>query len=163
LKLNLIIEIMKSLEKGFAIAVVAMFGFSTTMFAQVPQTGTEGTYPQEQHQTLPEDQQEQWNTQDDQSTFPQEQYQLGDADYSEVNENDLPEAVSSSIEDLYPEHDVKKAFRGTDNSYKVKLENGDDKSVVYFDSSGQFIKSEVATDKDRKDKKHKDHDNSSDW
>ena len=164
---------MKSLERGFAIAVVAMFGFSTTLFAQVPQTGTEGDYPQEQQQqTIPADQQEQWNSQEDQSTFPQEdqstfpqeQNQLGDSDYSEeVMENDLPEAISSSLDELYPEHEVKKAYRGTDSSYKVKLENGDEKSVVYFDSSGQFIKSEK--DKDHKDKKNKDKDsdNSSDW
>jgi hypothetical protein len=155
---------MKSLERVFAIAVVAMFGFSTTLVAQVPQTGTEGTYPQEQQQqTLPEDQQEQWNSQEDQSTFPQDQDQLGDAEYSEeVMENDLPEALSSSLDELYPEHEVKKAYRGTDSSYKVKLENGEEKSIVYFDSSGQFIKSEVDTDKDKKDKKHKDHDNSID-
>jgi|GEM_PF-5539301 len=153
---------MKSLEKGLAIAVVAMFGLSTTLFAQVPQTGTEGTYPQEQQQqTLPEDQQEQWNSEEDQTTVPQDQ--LGDAEYNEeVEENALPEAVTSSLDELYPEHEVKKAFRGTDSSYKVKIENGDDKSVVYFDSSGQFIKSEV-DDKDHKDKKNKDNDNSTDW
>jgi hypothetical protein len=157
---------MKNLsKKAFPIAMMLMMVFATTtLFAQVPE-GTEGqeTYPQEQQQqTLPEDQHEQWNSQEDHSTLPQEQHQLGDVEYDEeVQESDLPEAVANSLDELYPDHDVKKAFRGSDNSYKVKIENGDDKSVVYFDSAGQFVKSEKDKDKDRKDKKHKD--NTMEW
>lgn len=152
---------MKKLEKVFAIALVSVFGFSTTLMAQVPQTGTEGTYPQEQQQqTLPEDEQDHWRSQEDQSTFPQEQHQLGDAEYNdEIQESELPETVSNSLDELYPDHDVKKAFRGSDNSYKVKIENGDDKSVVYFDATGQFVKSE----KDKDHKKDRNDDSSSEW
>lgn len=130
-----------------------MMGFGTSVFAQVPQTGQEemGTeYPQEQQQqTLPEDDQEHFRPQEE-GVLPQEQSQLGDVDYSEeIEESELPATVTASIEERYPDHDVKKVFRGDDNSYKVKIENGNEKSVVYYDESGSFVKEEQDKDKDR--------------
>lgn len=141
-----------------------MMGFATSVFAQVPQSGQEemGTeYPQEQQQTLPEDEQEHLRPQEegvlenegiqqDESAFPQEQSQIGEADYSEeIEESELPATVTTSLDEMYPDHEVDKVFRGSDNSYKVKVKNGDDKTVVYYDESGSFVKEEQAEDKDR--------------
>lgn len=160
------------------IAMIMMMGFATSVFAQVPQSGQEemGTeYPQEQQQqTLPEDEQEHLRPQEegilqeeegvlqnegiqqDESAFPQEQSQIGEADYSEeIEEADLPATVTTSLDEMYPDHEVDKVFRGSDNSYKVKVKNGGEKTVVYYDESGSFVKEEQAEDKDK--------DSQSDW
>src|SRR5690554_5888155 len=152
------------------IAMIMMMGFATSVFAQVPQSGQEemGTeYPQEQQQTLPEDEQEHLRPQEegvlenegiqqDESAFPQEQSQIGEADYSEeIEESELPATVTTSLDEMYPDHEVDKVFRGSDNSYKVKVKNGGEKTVVYYDESGSFVKEEQAEDKDK--------DSQSDW
>jgi hypothetical protein len=86
-------------------------------------------------------------TQGQTGAFPQEQSQRGsldDVDYDdEIEENELPETVTSSLRELYPAHEISKAYRGNDNSYKVKVENNDDKASVYFNSNGEFVKAET--------------------
>jgi hypothetical protein len=76
---------------------------------------------------------------------PQEQSQVigKDKDYSEeVKENDLPELITNSLNELYPDYDIKEAYRANDGSYKVKIENSDDEIAVYYDSSGYFLTDE---------------------
>ncbi len=154
-------------KKGFTIiAMMMMMGFVTSVFAQVPQTqdpnlGTQEEqemYPQEQQQqTLPEDQQEHMrpNHQEhmmpqEEGVLPQEQNQLGEIDYNEeIEETELPATVTTSLETMYPEHKVEKVYKGTDNSYKVKVKNGDKKSVVFYDANGTFVKEKDAKDKDK--------------
>ncbi len=156
---------MKSIKKKSlsTIAMIMLMGFVTTVFAQVPQTqpqdnmGTQEEqemYPQEQQQqTLPEDPQEHRRTQEH-GVSPQEQNQLGEVEYTEeLEETELPATVTTSLETRYPDHEVDKVYQGTDNSYKVKVKNGDEKKVVYFDSNGTFMK----------EKKDKDKDKSKDW
>lgn len=162
---------MKSIKKKVLtiVAMIMVAGFTTSVMAQVPDTqnennmGTQEEYqtpPQEQNQqTLPEDPQDHMRTQEE-GTFPQEQNQLGDveAEYEdEIEESELPATVSTSLETMYPDHDVEKVYRGTDNSYKVKVKNGDKKSVVFYDANGTFVKEK---DKDDKDK---DKDENKDW
>ena len=151
-------------KKGLAVfAMVAMMGFTTSVFAQVPQQGQEemGTeYPQEQQQqTLPEDEQEHLRPQEEglneglnqeEGITPQEQSQVGEVDYSEkVEESELPATISTALEERYPNHEVDKIFRGDDNSYKVKVKSGDEKKVVYFDEGGSFLKEEEGKDKEK--------------
>lgn len=156
------------------IAMIMMMGFATSVFAQVPQSGQEemGTeYPQEQQQqTLPEDEQDHLRPQEegifqdeglqqDEGVLPQEQNQLSDdIDYSEeIEESELPETVTTSIEEMYPDHEVDKVFRGSDNSFKVKVKNGDEKKALIYDESGSFVKEKEDHDKD------KDRDSQSNW
>ena len=163
---NLNLKVMKKKNGLTIIAMIMMLGFATSVFAQVPQTGQEemGTeYPQEQQQqTLPEDDQDHLRPQEegifqddelqqDEGVMPQEQSQLGDdVDYSEeLEESDLPATVTTSIDEMYPDHDVEKVFRGSDNSYKVKVKNGDEKKALIYDESGSFVKEKDADDKDR--------------
>ncbi len=151
---------MKSIKKKMLtiVATIMMMGFVTSVMAQVPDTQHENeTYPQEQtppgQQTLPEDDQEHMRTQEE-GVSPQEQNLMGEAEYNEeIEESDLPETVTTSIETMYPDHEVEKVYRGTDNSYKVKVKNGDEKSVVYYDSEGTFVKEKEGDDKDKDENK----------
>jgi hypothetical protein len=161
---------MKSIKKNVLtiVAMIMMVGFTTSVMAQVPDTqnennmGTQEEYqtpPQEQNmQTLPEDRQEHMRTQEE-GAFPQEQNQLGDdveVEYEEeIEETELPATVTTSLETMYPDHEIEKVYRGTDSSYKVKVKNGDEKSVVYYDANGTFVK--------EKDKDEKDKDENKDW
>jgi hypothetical protein len=156
---------MKSIKKkGLTIvAMIMMMGFTTAVFAQVPETqqdnmGTQQeqeTFPQDQNQqTLPEDRQDHMGTQhmgtQEDGVIPQEQNQLGDVDYEdEIEQTELPATVTTSLETMYPDHDVEKVYRGTDNSYKVKVKNGDEKSVVYYDANGTFVKEDDGKHKDK--------------
>ena len=151
---------MKSIKKRVLtiIAMVMMVGFTTSVMAQVPDTRQENmgtqeeyqTFPQEQNQqTLPEERREHMRTQEE-GVFPQEQNQLGEVEYDEeIEESELPATVTTSLETMYPDYDVEKVYRGTDSSYKVKVKNGDEKSVVYYDADGTFVKEEDKDDKDR--------------
>ena len=133
-------------------------------------TQTEGSaYPQEQNQRTQE--QDTWGTQSEGSTgsdwestesdrsgtegtaSPQGQFQRGtsDVDYSEeIEENELPESVTTSLDEIYPDHDIEQAYRGDDGSYKVKVKNQDDEVAVYYDSEGLFYREEKVND-DNKD------------
>lgn len=62
--------------------------------------------------------------------------------YAKVNVEDLPETVSKSITEGYADYTVSKAFKGSDGSYKVKLEKGDEKISVFFNEQGEFLKIE---------------------
>jgi hypothetical protein len=143
---------MKNYKKtSFAMtAVMLLLGFfATTVFAQVPETE-----PQEQR-TIPHDEREHMRTQE-QEALPQEQNLMidTDVDYSvEIEERELPANVTTSLNERYPTHEVSKVYRGDDNSYKIKVEKGDEKSVVYYSSDGEFLRVE-----DRKDKKSTDKD-----
>lgn len=93
-------------------------------------------------------------TRNNQSAFPQSQSQRGeddgDVDYSEeIEESELPDAVSSSLEELYPEHDIDKVFRGDDDSFKVKVKNENDEAVIYYNSNGDFIKAKNLNENDK--------------
>jgi len=136
---------------------------------------TEGTAnPQEQNQRTNTT----WDTEGDRSTesdfgsdtedytapvdtlaAPQEQFQRGatdsDVDYSEeVQENELPESITTSLDDLYPDHEIEEAYRGDDDSYKVKIKKDDENVAVFYDAEGQFNKEENM--KDMSKDKHKD-------
>ncbi|HZH73951.1 MAG TPA: PepSY-like domain-containing protein [Mariniphaga sp.] len=82
---------------------------------------------------------------DNQLAFPQSQAQRGeddgDVDYSEeIEQDELPETVASSIKELYPAHDIDQAYRGDDDSFKVKVKNDNDKAVIYYNSNGDFLR-----------------------
>ncbi len=160
---------MKSIKKNVLtiVAMIMMAGFTTSVMAQVPDTQHENnmgtqeeiqTPSQEQNQqTLPQEPQDHMRTQEE-GTFPQEQNQLGDveAEYDEeIEESELPATVSTSLETMYPDSEIEKVYRGTDSSYKVKVKNGDEKSVIYYDANGTFVK--------EKDKDDKDKDENKDW
>ncbi len=89
-------------------------------------------------------------TVDHDTVAPQEQYQITGGDNmkynEEIQEDDLPELITNSLDELYPDYDVKQAYRADDGSYKVKIEKQDDKVAVFYDSSGYFVEDEKKND-----------------
>jgi hypothetical protein len=71
-----------------------------------------------------------------------------DDKYKEVKVEELPEAVTKSVANAYTGYKIEKAFRGEDNSYKVKVAMGDLKYKLFYDEQGELIKVEDAASKE---------------
>jgi hypothetical protein len=130
--LNLKLRVMKNLKtKRFAITALAIGFFAGTAFGQVPQT-------QQQEQDQSQDQQQQISTQDQnqRASHPDKGVNYSD----QVQESELPQAVTSSLDELYPVHEISEVHRGDDDSYRVKVENKNDKAYVYYNSDGNFLR-----------------------
>ncbi len=117
---NSIFTVIKKGSLIFSI-VILLFGLSKTTFAQV-QTPERQVPPMEQ--------------------LPQEQNQLA-VDYDdEITKDELPESVVKSINENYSEYKISEAHRGSDGSYKVKLENEETNIAAYYDAGGEFLRIE---------------------
>lgn len=79
--------------------------------------------------------------------LPQEQNQLAVSYDDEIKEDELPEPVASSINNNYSGFQLSKIYRGSDGSYKIKLEKEDEKLAVFYDAGGEFIRMEHENDK----------------
>jgi ribosomal protein S6E (S10) len=77
-----------------------------------------------------------------------------DKKYTEITADQLPQAVSNAIAKDYVGFKVEKAFKGDDGSFKVKVSQGEDKSVLFYSANGELVKSEKATDKAKSEKAH---------
>ena len=60
--------------------------------------------------------------------------------YNEIQKGELPDAVTSAVAEKYPNWSVMKAYKGSDNSYKLKITMGDQKKAVFYDENGEFLK-----------------------
>jgi hypothetical protein len=78
--------------------------------------------------------------------LPQEQNQLAVSYDEEIKEDELPESVISSINDNYSGFELAKIYRGSDGSYKIKLEKEDETMAAFYDAAGEFIRVEDKTD-----------------
>lgn len=77
---------------------------------------------------------------------------VGDDDkYKEIKAEELPEAVTKSISTAYTGYKIDKAFRGEDDSYKVKVAMGDLKYSLFYDEKGELIKVEDPSAKTSED------------
>ena len=65
-----------------------------------------------------------------------------DDKFKEIKAEELPEAVTKSISNAYTGYKIDKAFRGEDDSYKVKVAMGDLKYSLFYDEKGELIKVE---------------------
>lgn len=135
------------------------WGTQDTTVQDTSQVETE-SLPQEQNQGI--DTTSQDTSQSESQAFPQEQNQMIDetrsgsgtmgsqddisaqdhdegVEYSEeLEKEDLPQEVNSSLQELYPSHEISEVYRGDDDSYKVKVKNQNDEAVVYYSSEGSF-------------------------
>ena len=107
---------MKNLNTQFlkitAIIIITLF-MSSTIFAQVKQD-TSARDTSNQQQTYPLEQNQRADSKD---------YDKG-VDYSEtIDQNELPQEVNNSLEELYPAHAISKVFKGEDDSFKIKVKN----------------------------------------
>lgn len=60
--------------------------------------------------------------------------------YDKIEISELPETVSSAIENDYAGYTVSEAYEGTDGSYKVKLDYNGEETVVFYSEDGTFQK-----------------------
>lgn len=65
-----------------------------------------------------------------------------DDKYKEIKAEELPEAVTKSVSTAYTGYKIDKAYRGEDDSYKVKVAMGDLKYSLFYDEKGELIKVE---------------------
>lgn len=68
-----------------------------------------------------------------------------DDKYKEIKAEELPEAVTKSISNAYTGYKIDKAYKGEDDSYKVKVAMGDLKYALFYDEKGELIKVEEPT------------------
>ncbi len=113
--------------KFFVVVILLFLGLSTATFAQIPY---------EQREAPPMEQQ------------PQEQKQLVISYEDEIKENELPEAIRDSKKETYPDYKVSEIYRGSDGSYKLKLEKGDEKIAIFYSAEGEFIRLEEDKNED---------------
>ena len=60
--------------------------------------------------------------------------------YKEVKSEELPEALKSSLKAGYPNATVTKAYVNDKKEYKMDISVGDQKTVVYADAQGNWLK-----------------------
>ncbi|MBC8003885.1 MAG: PepSY-like domain-containing protein [Verrucomicrobia bacterium] len=74
-----------------------------------------------------------------------------DDKYKEIKAEELPEAVTKSVSTAYTGYKIDKAYRGEDDSYKVKVAMGDLKYSLFYDEKGELIKVEDPSAKTSED------------
>lgn len=72
----------------------------------------------------------------------------GDVEYTVIKTDELPAAVSKSLQEGYADYSVDKAYKGTDGTYKVDLSKDTEKISVYFNADGKFLKIEQGSKED---------------
>ncbi len=60
----------------------------------------------------------------------------------EVYVEELPESVRASVDEAYSEYELSKAYKNQEGSFRIELENGNQKISVYYDMNGKFLKAE---------------------
>ena len=69
--------------------------------------------------------------------------------YSEIQLEDLPTAVTVAVANAYAGYAISKAYKGDDNTYKVKVSRDDVKKVVYYNENGELQKEKEVDKKNR--------------
>jgi hypothetical protein len=70
-----------------------------------------------------------------------ESFSTGEYD-EEVYVEKLPEAVRASVDEAYAGYELSRAYKNQEGNFRIELENGNDKTVVYYDMNGNFLKAE---------------------
>lgn len=68
--------------------------------------------------------------------------------FTEIKVDELPTAVSKSLSEGYSDYTIVKAYKGSDDSYKVDLKKDQETISVYFNADGKFLKIEKGTSED---------------
>lgn len=68
--------------------------------------------------------------------------------FTEIKSEELPAAVSKSLSEGYSDYTIVKAYKGSDDSYKVDLKKDQETISVYFNADGKFLKIEKGTSED---------------
>ena len=79
---------------------------------------------------------------------PQGQRQLAISYEDEIEKNELPEGIHESLYETYPEYEISEVYRGSDGSYKVTLEKGDERIAAFYNAVGEFLRLEEEKNED---------------
>jgi hypothetical protein len=74
-------------------------------------------------------------------TLDKESFSTGEYD-EEVYVEKLPEAVRASVDEAYAGFELSRAYKNQEGNFRIELENGNEKTVVYYDMNGNFLKAE---------------------
>ena len=66
-----------------------------------------------------------------------------DVVYTDIDVSEVPEAVAAAVSEDYEGYVVEQAAKGTDNSYRLLIKNGDRQLMVYYNEDGEFLKEEA--------------------
>jgi hypothetical protein len=78
-----------------------------------------------------------------QDTISLEKESVEPGDYDEeVYIEELPESVKASVDEAYNGYELSRAFKNKEGNFRIELENGNEKAIVYYDMTGKFIKAE---------------------
>lgn len=66
-----------------------------------------------------------------------------DVVYTDIDVSEVPEAVAAAVSEDYEGYVVEQAAKGTDNSYRLLIKNGDRRLMVYYNEDGEFLKEEA--------------------
>lgn len=69
----------------------------------------------------------------------QNQSALVQEEYTEVQEDAVPQAVKTAMETAYPGAVLHKAYINTKKEYKLEIKVGDQNATVYADAEGNWI------------------------
>lgn len=66
-----------------------------------------------------------------------------DVVYTDIEVSEIPEAVATAVGKDYEGCAIEKAAKGSDNSYRLQIKNGNKVLCVYYDENGKFLKEEA--------------------
>ena len=61
-------------------------------------------------------------------------------EYTEIKNEELPEAVQSDLKKSYPDATIDKAYVNAKKEYKIDITVGNQKATVFADVNGNWIK-----------------------
>ena len=76
-----------------------------------------------------------------QEQLTQKQYVMQEeVNYDEqINKEDLPEMITANIKDAFSDFEITEVYKGSDGSYKVKIENDEKQLAVFYNSDALFM------------------------
>ena len=81
------------------------------------------------------------------------QTQIIKEEKTEVQVSDLPETVTKTLTEIYPDYEIVKAYNTTLDSkkvYSISLLDQEKKTEVYVDTQGNLIENTLEDDNDKK-------------
>ena len=126
------------MKKVMILAVVAaLLGISAPTFAQVPGSSQPSSTQEEEKQ---QSTQPSTPAETESQGTKSESHESIASQYSEVKATELPAAITRALNEKYPGFTTEKVYLGKDGTYKVKINKGEDKQVVFFDARGEAVK-----------------------
>lgn len=63
--------------------------------------------------------------------------------YNKMERTEIPRSIKSAVISKYAAYALEEAYKGSDNSYKLILKNGERKITVFYNEAGEYMKEEM--------------------